>query len=627
MTTMEGKGQDLAKVNGVQDASVGVELDLLEPGIEDMQDGIPASPTNTHTLTNDEDPEKDELPYTTNCCTERVERVEKNVVHFYHANYNVIHWACYGTLLLLYLVYLIYVLARDVYTAMPLFILTMLLVTILGWRWLWRRYSGEMHTQLVGWSQSLTKQRKVTIKGSLYIGVNLFLVVLAAATGVFASIAKEPRRLISVLGLFFMLFVSVLVSKYPGRIRWKTVYWGIYLQLFLGILILRTKPGFTTFNWLGTNVEIFLNYTTAGSTFVFGPAPLELHSFLFVALPVIIFTSSVCALLYYFGIMQVIIKALAFIMHFTMATSGAESFAAASNIFVGMTTAPLAIKPYLKDMTNSELHSMMTGGFATIAGNMLAIYITFGISPAHLLSASIISAPAALAVAKIFYPETRRPKTARVFNVEVEKVPERNCLEAFFNGAADGLKICAYIICNILASLAFLAFVNAVLRWLGIMAGVENLSFQLICRYVFFPLAWILGTSLEDCGLVAELIGTKTFLNEFIAYSDLSERIKEGTVSARTQVIATYALCGFTNLGSLGVMLGSMVPLIPSRMPDVSKLVFRALVAGSVACLLTSCVAGFLYDPERTLFGGEKDPLTTLFPNVSTLATTMTPVS
>ncbi|XP_054765595.2 solute carrier family 28 member 3-like [Lytechinus pictus] len=608
---------------GKGDQETSIELTIVQPAPEVTQDGIPASPTNTHTLTNDEEAEKDELPYKTNCCTDGVEHFEEQILDFYHDNHNTIHWSVYGILLLLYLAYLIFILAHDAYQAMPLFILTTLLILILAWRWLWRRFSGEMHTFLVRYSQSLSRKRKMTIKGLVYFFVNLTLVILAGVTGVFKSLALEPERLISILGIFFMLFCSFLISKFPARIRWKTVFWGIYLQLFLGILILRTDPGFVAFNWLGTNVETFLNYTTAGAEFVFGPAPLSLHSFLFIALPVIIFTSSVCALLYYMGVMQVIIKGLAFVMHFTMGTSGAESFAAASNIFVGMTTAPLAIKPYLNDMTNSELFSMMTGGFATIAGNMLAVYISFGINAAHLLSASIISAPAALAIAKIIYPETKRPKTARVFNVETEKVPERNCLEAFFNGAADGLKICAYIICNILAVISFLAFINAVLKWLGNMAGVENFSFQLICRYLFFPLAWILGTNPSECGMVAELIGIKTFLNEFIAYKDLAAYIEDNQVSPRTQVIATYALCGFTNLGSLGIMLGAMVPLIPQRVADISQMVVRALIAGSLACMLTSCVAGLLYDPSRSFFDGPISSLTTLMPNI----TSLTPVS
>ncbi|XP_003725033.2 solute carrier family 28 member 3 [Strongylocentrotus purpuratus] len=606
-------------LKGVQETSI--ELGSLQPA-EVTKDGIPASPTNTHTLTltNDEEAEKDELPYKANCCTDMVEQVEEHVIHFYHDNHNTIHWSCYGFFSLLYLAYLIFILAHDAYGAMPLFIITTLLILIMAWRWLWNRFSGGMHTFLVSLLQTMPRILKMVLKGMVYISVTLMLIILAGVTGVFKSLALEPERLISVLGIFFMLFCSFLLSKFPARIKWKTVFWGIYLQLFLGILILRTHPGFVAFNWLGKNVEIFLNYTTAGAEFVFGPAPLELHSFLFVALPVIIFTSSVCGLLYYMGVMQVIIKALAFIMHFTMGTSGAESFAAASNIFVGMTTAPLAIKPYLNDMTNSELFSMMTGGFATIAGNMLAVYISFGINAAHLLSASIISAPAALAIAKMVYPETRRPKTARVFNVETEKVPERNCLEAFFNGAADGLKICAYIICNILAVISFLAFLNAVLKWLGNMAGVENFSFQLICRYLFFPLAWILGTTPSECGMVAELLGIKTFLNEFIAYKDLATYIEKGEVSPRTQVIATYALCGFTNLGSLGIMLGAMVPLIPHRVADISQMVVRALIAGSLACLLTSCVAGLLYDPNRSFFDGPSSSLTTLMPNITAIS-------
>ncbi|XP_071828031.1 solute carrier family 28 member 3-like isoform X2 [Apostichopus japonicus] len=544
-----------------------------------------------------------------------LEFLEKGFGQLEENQKKVLKWIVFGLLGFLYFAYLIYGLVRHFHEAVPLLVITLLVVGYSLAKYVINRW-GDEWKKIFKESKCMetSNQQKKVLRWAMYFFLVVFLLVMIAATGVFHSWIREPRRMVSVLGLIVMLSTSLLCSRHPTKIRWRTVFWGVYLQIFFGVLILRTRLGFEFFQWIGKEVEAFLNYTTVGATFVFGPQDLALRSFLFEILPVIIFTSAMFALFYHLGLMQIVISAFAFIMHHTMGVSGAESFGAASNVFVGCSTAPLAIKPYLNDFTTSEMHSLMVGGLATIAGSVLAIYIKFGVSAAHLLSASIMSAPASLVVAKMFIPEVDKPKTANHAVVSDCGKKSKNCFEALYNGAIDGLKICGYIIANILTILCVLALINNILQWLGELADIEGLSFQLICRYLLYPLAWILGTDPEDCMEVAELIGIKTFLNEYIAYEYLSTYIRENTITSRSQIIVTYAICGFSHVGSIGVLLGGLAPLVPDRLSEISSLCVRALVSACIACFMTACVAGFLYDEGRRYHGGSPEDFTTAPP-------------
>ncbi|GAB4531328.1 MAG: hypothetical protein Tsb0014_14720 [Pleurocapsa sp.] len=274
-----------------------------------------------------------------------------------------------------------------------------------------------------------------------------------------------------------------------------------------------------------------------------------------------------------------------------MKTSGAESLSCAANIFVGQTEAPLIIKPYLSALTMSELHAVMTGGFATIAGGVMAAYISFGIPAEHLIAASVISAPAALAIAKIFYPETAKPETTGKIKIEIKRV-HVNAIDAITTGALDGLKLALNVGAMLIAFLGLLALVNGVLSWMGQQFGLPQLSLEWILSYLMFPFAWLMGIPLADCSQVGILLGKKVILNEFIAYLDLQEMLPD--LSERTTIIATYALCGFSNLGSIGIQIGGLSAIAPSRQQDLAILGFRAMIAGSLACFLTACVTGIL---------------------------------
>ena len=398
------------------------------------------------------------------------------------------------------------------------------------------------------------------------------------------------QRLISLLGLIVFIGCGYLCSNNRSKIRWSTVLWGIGLQLILAVLILKTTFGLMLFQLLGKGAGQFLDFADAGSKFLFGDE-FESHYIAFKVLPTIVFFSAFIALLYYYQILPKVVSALGWVMMRTMKTSGAESLSCAANIFVGQTEAPLLIKPYLPHLTQSELYAVMTGGFATVAGGVMAAYISFGIPAEHLISASVMSAPAALAISKILYPETDKPETTGKIQVQVEAV-YINALDAITTGALDGLKLALNVGAMLIAFLGLLALANAVLSLLGQQFGLPQLSLELILSYLMFPFAWLMGIPWAECSQVGILLGKKVILNEFIAYLDLKEMMPN--LSERTTIIATYALCGFSNLGSIGIQIGGLSAIAPERQQDLAILGFRAMIAGSLACFMTACVTGML---------------------------------
>ncbi|XP_069114634.1 solute carrier family 28 member 3-like [Argopecten irradians] len=480
---------------------------------------------------------------------------------------------------------------------------------------------------------------------------NAFRMPLAIATALFIVIyiimdisMDTPRNLTSLSGVAFLIIALFVFSQDPSRVKWRPVFWGLALQFLFALLILRWRFGLLAFKWLGERVYEFLSYTDKGSMFVFGEKYTD-HFFAFKALTVVVFFSTTVSVLYYLGVMQFIICTIARFMASTLGTSPTESLNAAANIFIGHSEAPLLIKPFLPEMTKSELHAVLTGGFATIAGTVMAAYILINVPANHLLSASVMSAPAALAMSKLIYPETGRPITDPDKVYQMNKFQERNVIEAASNGASQSITLIANIAVNMIAFIAMLEFVNATLDWFGARVGLEppeyeRLTFQFLCSYIFWPIAAMMGVDVADCRKVAEMIGTKIFINELVAYTELSVymankqnltwyeqktqnmssliangsdvtrwyysgedivyadlniTLRKGILSDRSTVISTYALCGFSNISSLGIMLGALGALAPSRKTDVSTLVVSAMVTGNAACFLTACIAGLLY--------------------------------
>ncbi|QIB27375.1 NupC/NupG family nucleoside CNT transporter [Caloranaerobacter azorensis] len=404
------------------------------------------------------------------------------------------------------------------------------------------------------------------------------------------------EKIVSFLGIFVMIFIAYLLSENKKKINWKLVAIGTSMQIIFALLVLKWKPGQMAFTFLSDLVTRLLDFTKEGTAFLFGNL-LNVESFGFIfalqILPTIIFFSSLMTILYHLGVMQVVVSFLAKVMLKLMGTSGAESLSAAANIFVGQTEAPLVIKPYIKSMTKSELLTVMTGGMATVAGGVMAGYVSMGVDAGHLIAASIMSAPASLVIAKIMIPETETPVTKGKVNLELEEL-DANVIDAAARGASEGLSLALNVGAMLLAFIALVALLNSLLSWFGGIIGLDFLSLEWILGRLFAPLAFIMGVPMSDVIQAGNLLGQKIVINEFFAYANLSTLIKEGAISQRTIIILTYALCGFANFSSIGIQIGGIGGLAPERRSDIAKLGIKALIGGSLAAFMTATIAGIL---------------------------------
>lgn len=409
------------------------------------------------------------------------------------------------------------------------------------------------------------------------------------------------ERLISFAGLFVMIGIAWLLSARRRRIDWRIVVTGLALQLALALVILRTSPGQAAFDWLGDLFAALLGFVDSGAGFVFGTVTPGgnrdtqlLTSFAFGALPTIIFFSSLMSMLYHLNLMQRAVRAAAVVMRWSMRLSGAESLAVAGNIFLGQVVAPLVVRPYLANMTTSELMVVMLTGFATVAGGMMAAYVRMGIDAGHLVAASVISAPAAVVIAKIMQPEVDEPETRGRAATE-QKVATVNLFDAATSGALVGLKIALQVAAVIIAFLALIAMCEFLFQWVLSQFG-SALTLRNLLGYLFAPLAWIMGIPAADCRTAGELLGLRLVSNEFIAYAELGQMIGQNPspISPRAEILLTYALCGFANFGSIGVQLGGIGAAAPTRASDLARLGLRAMLGGMLACFMTACVAGML---------------------------------
>lgn len=393
-----------------------------------------------------------------------------------------------------------------------------------------------------------------------------------------------------------ILGIAFILSNNRRNINLRIAGWGLGLQMFLALIILKTPVGPPFFGFFDKAVKKLISFSDAGSDFLFKSFIPDvgfhaaLVNFAFRALPTIIFFSSLMAVMYHFGIIQILVKWIARIMQKTMGTSGSETLSISANIFVGQTEAPLVVKPFVHSMTQSELMVVMTGGFATIAGGVMAIYVTIlgdipGIA-GHLLAASIMSAPAAMVIAKIILPETEKSETLGEVNISIPKTDD-NALEALSRGATAGMKLAANVAAMIVAFVSIIALINYLL-------GFAGLSLELIFGFVFKPLAWTMGVPWEEAGIMGTLMGEKLIFTELIAYSNLKDLRLEEAVSERTAIIASYALCGFANFGSIGIQIGGIGSIAPERRKDLARLALKAMIGGALASWLTATIAGIL---------------------------------
>ncbi len=420
-------------------------------------------------------------------------------------------------------------------------------------------------------------------------------------------------RLVSALGLVTMLVLAWLLSENRRRMNFRLILSGVALQIVLAVLLLATPLKTCVFQFVEALMMGFISCSDKGAEFVFGEGFRE-HYFAFSVMPTVIVFSSLTAVLFYLGILQWVVKVMARVMVWVMDVSGSESLCAAANVFVGMTTAPLFIRPYLKTMTRSELMAMMTGGMATVAGGTMVAYVGMaknadpsgplaGQLAGHLAVASLISAPASLVIAKIMVPETEDSPTKGTVKIDVPRT-DQNILDAACRGAGDGLKLVLNIVAMLIAFIALVYLVNWTLSPLPAVGG-EPLTLQRMLGWLCAPLAWIMGVDWQDAHTVGILIGEKTIFNEFLAYQSLMQyapgvleaEAAQQALSDRSFAIATYALCGFANLGSIAVTIGGISGLAPERRKDFAKYGFRAMIGGSLAAFMTAAIAGMLLNP------------------------------
>ncbi len=413
-------------------------------------------------------------------------------------------------------------------------------------------------------------------------------------------------RLTGIFGLILILGIGIALSRNRRAISWRVVAWGVGLQLAFAIFVLRLPLGQTIFGWLGAVVTKILSFSYAGSEFVFGEIGKQHSSlgvvFAFQIMPAIIFVSALFAILYYLGIMQIVVKAFAVVMNKIMGASGAESLNVAASIFMGQTEAPasifmgqteapLTIRPFLPRMTRSELMTVMTAGMAHVSGSIMAAYIAFGIEARHLLTAVIMTAPGTIMMAKILEPETEVPETLGGVKVEIPRT-DVNVLDAAARGTSDGLYLMLNVIAMLVSFIALIALVNGLFGWIHGGVAWFPATLQTVLGWIFRPIAWVMGVPWHDSGVVGSLLGERMVINEFIAYADLGPM--KSTLNPVSFTIATFALCGFANLSSVGIQIGGIGALAPDRKHDLARLGFRAMIAGTLANFLSATLAGIL---------------------------------
>ena len=430
------------------------------------------------------------------------------------------------------------------------------------------------------------------------------------------------ERLVGLLGVATMIGIAVLLSYDRRRIDWRLVGTGLALQALFGLVVLKTAAGQAFFDQIGRLVTGLLGFQEQGARFVFGnlvqsTVPVGVPGangsldqsagyvaatgayFAFNVLPTIIFFSALMSVLYYLNVMQVVVKGIAWVMQKTLRTSGAETLSASGNIFLGQTEAPLLIKPFVRTMTQSELVTVMVGGFATVAGGVLAAYVgmlrgAFPDIAGHLLAASVMNAPAGLLLSKILMPETGVPVTRGTLRMEVEKT-DGSVIEAAASGAGQGLQLALNVGAMLMAFVALVALLNAGLGWLGGLVGHPEVSLQFLLGQLLRPLAWVMGVPWSDTAYVGGLIGVKTALNEFVAYAQFAGDLGAGvTLAPRSAVILTYALLGFANFSSIAIQIGGIGGLAPERRSEIARFGLRAMIAGNLAAFSSASIAGML---------------------------------
>lgn len=414
----------------------------------------------------------------------------------------------------------------------------------------------------------------------------------------------RANRAISLFGLLVIIFVLFATSTARRAIKWQTVLVGMLVQFIVALFVLKTRAGYDIFAFIGELAGYLLSFASEGTVFLTNEDIAHNNTFFMGVIPAIIFIVALTQLLYYWNVLQWVIGKFAVFFSWSMQVSGAESVVAAASPFIGQGESAMLVRPFVPYMTKAEIHQVMTSGFATIAGSVLAAYISFGVNPQAIISSCVMSIPASIAISKLRYPETEETLTTHNFTIPEDKEDRpANGLHAFANGAWLGIKIAGMICATLLCIIALLGLVNAILTWGGKFFGIQSrdLTVQLMLGYICYPIAWLLGVPKKDLLRVGELIGIKVIANEFYAYTALTTEAKYLAMSPRSILIASYALCGFGNIGSVGTQIGVLSQVAPGRAGDVSRLALSALICGVLSTLTSAAVAGLLVTDQFVL--------------------------
>ncbi|XP_017003954.2 uncharacterized transporter YutK isoform X1 [Drosophila takahashii] len=448
-----------------------------------------------------------------------------------------------------------------------------------------RLYNNYLEPAIEQW---ILFSRKMIVSG-----VMLMIVVSLAVAYLGYECRYDANKAIGLAGPVFFVLTGFAVSKHHKRVPWRIVTHGLLGQLLLGIFCMRVFFGRSIFQCLGERVATFLNFAQHGARFVYGDRICDDFVFAFAILAVVFFFSVITSIMYYLGWMQFVLSGLGFLLQAMVGTTVCESVNAAGNIFLGMSESPLIIRPYILILTMSELHTICTSGYCTVAGTVFGAYVSFGASPAFLITASVMAAPGSLAFSKLFYPETEESLT-RADNMQMEKSPDSSILDAAASGAAAALMIVLGIVSNIIAFLSIMFFLNALTEWTFELIGLKNITLLFILSQLFVPIVFLMGVPWHDCQYVGQLVAEKSLINEFIAYKHLGDLVRLNLIEPRSAAIATFALCGFANPGSLGILIAALTAMAPTRRGDITKVAFRAYFAGSFVSFTSASLAGIL---------------------------------
>ncbi|ELU12189.1 hypothetical protein CAPTEDRAFT_123339 [Capitella teleta] len=489
-----------------------------------------------------------------------------------------------------YTIYFVFAVRYNAESARALIVLTALFVFCVVYCFIRDHFGNTIYKYCIGPVERALRKNWSWLRWFVLPGILIAFIVYMSL-----SVIKEARQLQSLSGIVFFFFLEHITSKHPDKVRWRPVVWGFAMQFVMAIIVLRWKPGYEAIRWLSEQISTFIEYGYDGAAAIFGDPFLMLHPFVFMAMPLLVYVGAVMGILYYLGVTQAVAGKLAWLLQSTMGTTAIETLGVAGNIFLNGMDIMLMLRHYLTKLTKSEFHCFLVGNHATVAGFAFAIFVLFGAPPQHLLSAAVMSAPATIAITKLNYPETEESNTERQEDLELVDSEETNVIEAGANGATVAGSTVVAVVVNFIAFLGLLAFINATLSWAGGRVGFPELSFEVICSYLFWPLAFLIGIEVPYCREVAKLIGIKVFTSEILAYQELGQSLKgplADSVSPRSAAIATYALCGFSGLSTLAIAVGVWNFLCPSKIKEMTSQMWRAIINANISCFFTACVAG-----------------------------------